>query len=234
MTAQLPLDLRLEHPTRLENFIPGANTEALAAVHRCLDGDEPYVYLWGSTGSGRSHLLQAAALATGGRYLPASGLGEPPDGDLPDLLCLDDLHHLAGDRLLEARLFTWFNRLREAGRRLLVAADRPAAHLPVALPDLASRLAWGPGYRLRPLDDEALGHWLRQNARERGMQLSEAAVRYILYRCPRDPTSLGALMERLDRETLAAQRSATIPVICQVIRAASAPTPVKQIAQTAE
>ena len=226
MAAQLPLDLRLECPPRLEDFIPGDNAEALAAVRRCLAGDEPYVYLWGSTGSGRSHLLAAAAASREGLYLAAADLSEAPEAgeDLPALVCVDDIQELAGDAALEGRLFTWFNRLRDEGRGLLVSGDRPAGQLPIALPDLASRLAWGPGYRLRPLDDGALGQWLQQSARQRGIDLGEAAIRYILYRFPRDPVSLVGLLERIDRASLAAQRRPSIPLIRRVLETGEIPT----------
>ena len=63
---QYPLDLlTLPLPT-LENFVPGANGPALAALHDAVAGRGPaFVHLWGPAGSGRSHLLAAVRGAAG-------------------------------------------------------------------------------------------------------------------------------------------------------------------------
>ncbi|BBI74030.2 hypothetical protein HAALTHF_34830n [Vreelandella aquamarina] len=50
---------------------------------------------------------------------------------------------MIGRKRWEEALFHAFNRLRDAGKALLIAANKPPRHLEVALPDLASRLAWG-------------------------------------------------------------------------------------------
>ena len=58
---QLILDLLPETPPSLDNFVPGGNTETLAALTGWLAGDrpDPSFCLWGEAGCGRSHLLQA-------------------------------------------------------------------------------------------------------------------------------------------------------------------------------
>jgi len=68
MTGQLALDLGPPPPPSFENFVPGANGEACDALRRIAGGDrrDRFVYLWGTPGSGRSHLLQAARRAAGG------------------------------------------------------------------------------------------------------------------------------------------------------------------------
>src|SRR5918994_2187488 len=48
-----------------DNYVAGPNAEALASVRRFAAGElrEAVLYLWGEPGSGRSHLLRAAATA---------------------------------------------------------------------------------------------------------------------------------------------------------------------------
>ena len=62
---QYTLDLLQPPPPTLENFIPGANAGALAAVAAMRAGAGPgFLHLWGEAGCGRSHLLLALAAAS--------------------------------------------------------------------------------------------------------------------------------------------------------------------------
>lgn len=223
MSRQLPLGLALRPALNFDSFIPGPNGEALDAARRLSAGGEPYVYLWGSAKVGKSHLLQAACAAVHDAQRPVAYLPLPKlsaygpellqELDGMALVCLDDLHLIAGDRDWEQALFGLYNRLRDATAGLLVSADRPLAQLPIRLPDLASRLAWGPSYQLQALNDGELLPALTRLAAERGLQLPTDSARYILRRCPRDLGYLQDLLERLDRASLAAQRRLTLPFV---------------------
>ena len=59
---QLILDIGPAAEPDFDNFVAGANAEALAAVRALAEGMRPeaVVYLWGEAGSGRTHLLLAA------------------------------------------------------------------------------------------------------------------------------------------------------------------------------
>ena len=63
MPRQLPLDISPAPEPTFDSFIAGANAEALERVRALAAGKahEAIVYLWGEAGSGRSHLLRAAA-----------------------------------------------------------------------------------------------------------------------------------------------------------------------------
>ena len=60
---QLVFDIAPPPQPTLENFVIGPNAEILAQVHALLAGQshERFVYLWGGTGCGKSHLLQSMA-----------------------------------------------------------------------------------------------------------------------------------------------------------------------------
>lgn len=228
MAAQLPLGLRLPDTARLDNFIPGPNAEALAAVRHCATTPgAAMLYLAGPAGSGRTHLLQAACRAVQSAGLQAAYV---PLADravlspallegLEDyaLVALDDIDAVAGDTAWEEALFHLYNRLREAGGRLLAAAPAPPEQAGLRLPDLRSRLAWGALYALQLPDDATRLRILTQRARDRGLELSEDVGRFLLHRCPRDLPALLALLDRLDRAALAAQRRLTIPFVREVL-----------------
>ncbi|WP_207062031.1 DnaA regulatory inactivator Hda [Motiliproteus sp. SC1-56] len=225
---QLALSVGLRDDATLSNFYPGDNALAVVAVRAAAEGgDEHFVFVWGPSGSGGTHLLQAAchAAAAVGRqslYLPldqvvAYGPQVLEGLESLELVCLDHLHAVAGDADWEEGLFHLFNRLRDAGCALLVAADAPPRRLRIRLPDLASRLSWGLVFQLHGLDDAGKVQALQLRAHARGIQLSEEAALYILHRSPRQMSALFALLERLDSASLSAKRRVTIPFIKETL-----------------
>lgn len=226
--AQLPLGVGLRDDATFDSFLPAANASLVERLSRQLDADgEPFLYLWGAPGSGRSHLLQAACHAASDRdlralYLPLQDLGHfPPlmleDAERLDLVAIDDVETVIGRRRWEEALFHAFNRLRDAGKRLVVSAAVAPRQLPVKLPDLASRLTWGVTFHLQPLGDSERLQALQLRARIRGMQLPDEVARYILHRGPRKLDELFEELAVLDRASLSAQRKLTIPFVKQAL-----------------
>jgi DnaA family protein len=224
VTDQLPLALTLRHAPRLEDFIVGDNAVVLAAIRQLLSvGTEHLVFLSGPSGSGRTHLLSGLCAAGTDHGLRCAYLPLRERDDLApelleglerlDLVAVDDVMLAAGAPEWEHALFHLFNRCREAGTRLLFSADRGPAALPLALPDLRTRLAWGLTLALAPLDDEGRERLLQDLARRRGLELPGEVSRYMLDRAPRHPKELVALIDRLDHASLAKQRRLTVPFV---------------------
>ncbi len=225
---QIPLGIWLRESATFDNYVAGENSQAVAAIcHACTGGDERFIYLWGADAVGKSHLLQAAcnAMSIGGErsvYLP---LGEP--GLAPEMLegmeqvslvTVDNLEAIAGDAEWEAALFHLYNRMRDQGEGvLLFAAALPLASLPIKLPDLRSRLAWGLVFQLHGLDDEKKLAAMQQRADQRGFELSEEVGRYLLRHYLRDMSALFELLTTLDERSLVEQRRLTIPFVKEII-----------------
>jgi len=224
---QLSLPVQLRPEADFSAYVAGPNAEAIAAVTAWSKGaGDAFLYLFGVPGSGKTHLLQAAcrqAIAENisAIYLPMRHGELAPsvldDLELWDLVALDDVQAIAGQSGWERGLFDLYNRLREAGRRLLVSADAPVSELPLTLADLRSRLGWGPGYRLLPLSESDCERLLRESAERRGLGLATEAVRYIMRRCPREPVYLMALLEEIDRESLCEKRRPTLWLVRQIL-----------------
>ena len=229
--VQLPLGVRLRDDATFVNYYPGANAAALGYVERLCEADagwtESLIYLWGGEGVGRSHLLQAACLRFEQRgeaavYLPLGEVAEygPEllDGlDQSELVCLDDLDAVAGRADWEEALFHLFNRLRDSGRRLLLAASVSPRELPVQLPDLQSRLTLALVFQLHELGDEDKLRALQLRASRRGLHLTDDVGRFILTRGERSMSGLFELLERLDQASLQAQRKLTIPFLKETL-----------------
>lgn len=229
LEKQLPLGVDLRDDCTLETYYPGDNHQALSHIKQIAKGaNEPFIYLWGKEGVGRTHLLQGACNFAN-RFQQTSfylSLQDYPTLNTAifegleriDLICLDDIEAIAGDKEWEEALFHLFNRLRSQQRRLLVAANCPPKGLMVKLPDLLSRLSWGVTYQLHPLDDENLSMALQLRAKERGLILNDEVASFLIRRCTRSMPELYTLLETLDKASLIAQRRITIPFVKSVLK----------------
>jgi DnaA family protein len=220
--AQLPLGLRLGADSDLETFYPGHNTAALAALEAMLIGEGASIlFLWGARDSGKTHLLQAACRYAAERearsaYLPLAQWATLDPAmvigwDELHCVCLDDIGCIAGMANWEQALFDLCNALLEHRAMIVGAGHAPPRELGLALADLASRLAWGPVFRLDALDDDERIAALRLRANRRGLELPEETAQYLLRRLRRDMHSLTTILDQLDRASLAAQRRLTVP-----------------------
>lgn len=228
MIPQLPLALRWPRRQRFEHFHAGANAAALAAARAlAIERGAPWVYLHGASGSGRSHLLLAtcqAATAAGRRaqYLPLAMMSDHAAALRgvagSELLALDDLGAIAGNREAEHALFDLYNRTRADGNALLFAADVAPAQPGIELPDLRSRLGACVQFALKPLDDDERRAVLKAQAASRGIELDDSVLDWLFARHARDLGALLDLLERLDQASLAAQRRITIPFLRGVLR----------------
>ena len=224
---QIPLSVGLRDDATFENFLTYQNLQAKQLLESIAGGltgqDNQYVYLWGVSGSGCSHLLQAAChrieeKGNQGFYLPLDGLmaygPEVLDG-LEDmaLVCLDHIQVVAGDPAWERALFHLYNRLRDNGRTLVIAGSHPPRQLDIKLKDLSSRLSWGLVFQIKGLDDDAKIEALRLRAHGRGIELTDEVLFFILHRSPRNMGQLFTILDRLDQASLTAKRKVTIPFI---------------------
>ncbi len=230
---QLPLEIRLADFALFATYFAGPNQAAVQALQQAAQAEGPQVHwLWGRSGSGRSHLLQASVAAAAGQgrrcaWLPLAGpAGMDPAvlegmGNL-DLLCVDDADSVAAEAGWERALFRVYEELRGTGGRLVLSASCAPGDAGFALPDLASRLASGPTWRLRELADEELQQALQLRAQWRGLELSDEAAAYLLRRVTRATDALFALLDVADRAALAAQRRLTIPFLRSVLESDNA------------
>lgn len=228
MNQQLPLGLQLQASARFSNFLAGPNDELIGQLMQTAKGTgEPFFLLWGGTGLGKSHLLQASCHLAADQGRAAAYVSLKDASNLsPELLegwenyrlvCVDDIHLIAGKRHWEEALFNLYNRIREQRGSLIVSSiSMPAGHA-FSLPDLVSRLGWGLVYQLTLLDDEQRLAALQQRAGQRGCEMPAETGRYLLRRLPRDMPALFELLDRLDEASLVEKRKLTVPFVKSVL-----------------
>ncbi|MAZ43905.1 MAG: DnaA regulatory inactivator Hda [Legionellales bacterium] len=225
MTNQLSLGVNLRDDSTLDSFFVGSNAQAWSHVKTSAAGKgESFLYIWGESGSGVTHLLQGACqlCASNGRtamYLPLSDLAKAGPSCLEgleqlNLVCLDDIHEIRGNPLWEERVFHLFNLIRDNKKtRLIIGANAPPKQTQIQLADLVSRLTWGVTFQLITLSDGQIVEALKIRAQARGLILSDEVAYYLLRRCPRTMSVLYQHLDTLDKASLVAQKKLTIPFV---------------------
>ena len=219
---QMALDIGLSTRPSLQTFFAGPNEAALNHLHLWTTGGTRApvpTYLWGETGSGKTHLLQAVhqalteqGLAVG--WLDSHTFHPPEFNDDWVAVLMDDVHLYNAEQQHTA--FNWFvNALTPRSgvpRWVLAAGALPPADLKLR-EDLRTRLGWGHVFQLQALTDAERRAVLRQQADSRGVFLGDEVMDFILTRFSRDLASLVQLLDRLDGYSLQTQRPITIPLI---------------------
>jgi len=224
--SQLLLDIAPDRQPTLDNFVVGRNLELVSALRHALSGDssERFFYVWGGTGSGKTHLLQACVSAA----QDMQQIAVYAQGNVPPLIldmgatvvAVDDVGQLVasaqnGDAA-QIRLFDLYNRMRDNGAMLLVSGMESPLHLKLR-DDLRTRLGWGLVYQVHVLSDEEKAQALVQHAHSLGFVLPTEVTQYLLRHGRRDLPSLIKVLEALDAHSLRLHRAPSVPLLKEVM-----------------
>lgn len=235
VASQLALSVQLPDDETFSSFQSIANysaTEQLKSFIKASKEIEQSIlvnsfYLFGLSGVGKSHLLHASCtyaekLGLSSVCLSFSELKELSvevlDGlENIDLICLDDVQLIAGDRIWQQAVFDLFNRVIEQNKSLIITGDQSVSQLGIDLADLVSRLSWGMTEQIKPLDDEEKLIALKFRAQQRGLLLSDEVAKYLLSHLSREMTHLISALGELDEASIREQRKITIPFIKSIL-----------------
>lgn len=224
---QIPLSIRHAHMPSFDNFMVGDNALMLAQLQYISPANPPPqpLYLWGPSGTGKTHLLQALHSLweqnqTGlvchllPEFLDPETVPDWMDDPAWNLLLLDACETY-GEREQQAA-FALFIEASSRGASIIAAGRLPPIDLPLR-DDLRTRLAWGLVLPVLPLKDAHAGMALHAEAKRRGLILSEDVVSYLLTHFPRNLKQLMTLLDRLDHFALIHKRSLTVPLLKQML-----------------
>lgn len=200
----LPRDLRLNPDYSFDQFVVGpsnrlAHAAALGVSEAPGKAYNP-LFIHGSVGLGKTHLLQAICHTVRARlpnlaieYLPCEEFVNAYIASLKeqkvelfrnryrnvDVLVVDDVHFLANKPGSQEEFFHMFNALRNASKQLVFSSDAPPKDIPTLEDRLASRFSWGIVARLDAPLFETRAAILRQKAQQRSAVLPDDVVEFI-------------------------------------------------------
>ena len=141
---QLALHLSRKPNTDFASFYVGDNQQLVGRLQQVAQGDlVGWLFLWGRSETGKSHLLQAAAQKAEDSGFSAFYLAGAEAKALSprllenlasfQLLAIDDIHLLLQDPGWEEALFHLYNKLKDLGSALLVSSNAPPRQLPITM-----------------------------------------------------------------------------------------------------
>lgn len=225
---QVPLTLVPAPPPTFESFVPGPNAPAVMQLRALAHSPAP-VYLWGESGCGKSHLLQALArdVAHARAVSPRHIVAVDPDSAIPEeidgstaLIVIDDVDRLDAER--QHQVFALLVQAQSHGVAWAAAAPCPPVDLPLR-EDLRSRLGWGLVFALEPLPEAQTRDVLQSEAARRGIRLGDELLDHLLHRHARDLGFLMRLFEALDVYALSQSRPVTVPLLRRMLAETQVP-----------
>ncbi len=219
---QLLLNITETDPPSLDNFISQNNDELLYTFRSLAAGKQRdrFYYLWGRTGSGKSHLLQAITNAFlqqryNAIYIDCNQTDKFNFSTDVHCISVDNVEQLNNSAQID--LFNLYNHLYESGRGIFLASGTaPPAQLGIRQ-DLSTRLGWGLVYQVHELTDEKKIEVMKEHALRCGFELSPEICDYLLKHERRDLSSLIRFIDALDRLSLTRQRPVTLPLLRELL-----------------
>jgi DnaA family protein len=215
---QIPLPIAALPAPAFDNFLPGANASAVAHLES-LGAQAAPVYLWGVSGSGKTHLMQALVHRFGDQGLHAGWFSAADPAPWPSdetwaLIAIDGCDTL--DASQQHAAFALFVDAATRGVPVVASGRVPPVDLPLR-EDLRTRLGWGHVFAVQPLSEAETRAALRREADRRALFFSDDVMDYLLTRFARDLKHLMALLDRLDEFSLSTKRAITVPLLKQML-----------------
>jgi DnaA-homolog protein len=227
-SPQIPFQFGDFQKNDLDSFITGDNQELVALIKLITNKEKNHrLYIWGESGTGKSHLLQAACKAATDNnlqvaYIPLKQISELSAemlhdlGEL-DLVCVDDLESVIGQIEWQQGLTWLYNELRDNNHSMIISGNKTPTTIELEVEDLKSRLGWDQVVQIQSPSDELKIEILKQKANARSFELSDEVIEFLIRRVDRSLSSLIEILDKIDHASLAEKRKITIPFVKELI-----------------
>ena len=218
---QLGLPISLDSKMLLDNFL--GNKQLLDFIAQLyVDKTSAEIYVYGTAGLGKTHLLQGAALRVlseqqSAMYIDCSNA-------LPEhvLESIEQLNWISIDNVdaihnnQQDLFFDLYNRAKQAKVTMLISGPCLPSELGV-MKDLKTRLGLATIFQLEQLDDELTMSVLNNQMIDRNLSIDSKVYKYLFKYYSRDARILLAALNELDKASLQAKQSITIPFVKNIL-----------------
>ena len=228
---------------QFENFVVGpsnrfAHAAAMAVAEQPGSQYNP-LFIYGSAGLGKTHLLHAAGHHTRNlypdkrvRYVSSErfftefidGIRRKRMDEFKsyyrtiDLLLLDDVQFFEGKEQILEEFFHTFNTLYEAGKQVVISSDRHPKHLSTLEDRLRSRFEWGLLTDIQPPDVETRLAILRLNAEFAPQKVPEGVLQFIAEHVSDNIRELEGALTRVTAYAALTRATIDLPMATDVLQ----------------
>lgn len=196
-------------------------TENAELVYVLQHKHDPFIYVWGEEGAGKSHLLRAwvaQALDAGKKavYIDAAATPLTEAAFEAEYLAIDQIEKLGNEE--QALLFAVFNRFRNSGKGFLLLSSEHTPQQLIIREDLRTRMAYCLVYEVKPLTDQEKIDALVSMAAARQVTIDPEIFEYLLNHWRRDMDSLMQMLDTLDNYAVTMGKRITLPLLRQLLK----------------
>ncbi len=199
--------LKLHPDYTFDNFVVGPSNRlghaSCVAVSHSLGNTYNPLFLYGSSGLGKTHLLHAVCCEVRqecdraviqflscedfvNRFIRAIETGNlagfQSQFRTVDALVIDDVQFLREREQSQEEFFHTFNALYNNGKQIILSADSPPGKIPSLEERLISRFNWGLVARIDPPSYETRVAIVQKKAHIRGMNIADEIAEYIAHK----------------------------------------------------
>ncbi len=217
---QIPMDFGFFTKKTFENFIIGNNKKLFNSLNN-FDKSNQIILIYGSKSSGKSHICEAVLNKNDKNHIFINNVDILINlklTDYYDLLVIDDLDNLVSSRKCEEKLFNLLNNQILYKKPALITSSKDINDCNLELEDLSSRITSDKIFNIQDLEDEDKVNMMVSYSTQRGLEIPQKVLDYIMNNCSRDLFFLCALIKSIDTVSLSAKRKITIPFLKKVLK----------------
>jgi len=214
---QLGLPISLNTSMLLESFV--ANKELLRLINQLFDDENSSeVFIYGSSGQGKTHVLQGAVLKAleldkNAIYIDFSESFPEHILDFIDqvyFISFDNVHLISSEN--QEIFFDLYNQARQNQILILVSADSLPSDLEV-MKDIKTRLSLAAVYKLEELNDESIMRVIDSQMGQRNLSINSGVYEYLFKNYSRDLKLLLVTLNDLDKASLQAKKAISVTFV---------------------
>lgn len=226
-----------------ENFIVGHNNRFAYAASEAVAKTPAKAYnplfIYGSVGLGKTHLLHAIGTAINQKFprlkikfvssekFTNELINSIKDKKMDlfrmqyrkaDILMVDDIQFLAGKEQTQEEFFHTFNELHCCNKQIILTSDRPPKEIPTLEARLRTRFEWGLIADIQPPDFETRIAILKKKVELENLYISDEILHFIATQIPTNVREMEGALTRIFAYASLLNTEVTLSMASNVIR----------------
>ena len=197
------------------------------------------LFIYGGSGLGKTHLLNAIGLLTAATYPDLNFMYVSAEAFMNEMinsirydrmakfrekyrhvgsLLLDDIQFLAGKDRTQEEFFHTFNTLHDSGKQIVVTSDKFPKDIPNLEARLRSRFEWGLIADIQPPETETKIAIIEKKMQENKIELSPAVAQYIASHVESNIRELEGFLIRISAYSSLTNREINLDLVREVLK----------------